>query len=300
MSLKSISRAFGMAASLALVSQTASAAMVWIDPIGTGGANQVSVGSLDFLPGNSLNQGALLGGGAQVFTNLFHARLGSFVDGVGDVIQVPGLNAPNGFEITVVSRFDVAVTNYFPGPFTTTTNTAVLTTGVNFVEFYYDPTPDANELAGTGFNDGTLILSAMASFGGGTFVEFNFLPNVPFDQFNNNDYLNTVSRSGVGGVAVDATVLWANPAFFPAAPAVISLNAQTTNSMPFQQINPSQSFWNGTAMIPAMIGPVNGVTGPDIQVQTDATVSFVVPEPASLSLLGLVSAVLGVRRRRNR
>ena len=289
----------GLAVGCVALTQGANASVL-IDVDGPGTNSGVQVESFDFLPGNSLNVGALVQGATQ-FTNLYQARLGAVLDSGGNVIILPGLNDlthANAFEITAVAQFDLQVTGYNPGVALTTTTTEIVTAPgtVNFVKFYYDAQPNANDLLGTGFDDGTLILEGYATFGGSSFVEFNTLPPVAFDQFGTNNYPAVTTKTGVGGLLLDAAVTSTNPTFFGTPLAVASINSSTTNVFPFQQIDPSQQFVGG--VVPS-IGTINGVNGNDIQIQTDATVSFrPIPEPASMMLLGLGAMGMLVRRRR--
>lgn len=288
------------AVTLAAMAQMTQAAIVMIDPDGPAGINPaVQVGSIDLLPGNALNKDALAGGGAAIFTNYYQARVAALLDSSGNVIPILGLNdpaSPNSFELTIVAQFNLAVTGQNAGPGTVTTTTALAVSPTNFVRLFYDGNVDASDLAGTGFANGTQILNASATAFAGTFIELLALPPAVFDNFGANNYPGVLSSTGIGGAAVDAAIASTDPTFFIAPPSAIGMNFSTTNAMPFSQTNPSAQFLG----IPANIGGINGVSGPDIQVQADAAVSFAVPEPGSLGLLGAASLALNFRRRHRR
>ena len=85
--------------------------------------------------------------------------------------------------------------NYFTA---TATFDVTLTGGGNFIvdsggEFtiYYDTTNDVDNLAGTGFDDGTAILSGEATFGGGT---FNFFSPTLAPQLRSTPSTRTTTR----------------------------------------------------------------------------------------------------------
>lgn len=286
----------GLGLGIFAASPIASAAIVTVDPDGGAAANAaVSVGSIDFLPGNALNKNALIS--PLLFGNMYQARVGSLLDANGGVIQIVGLNdatSASKFELTIVAQFDLQA-SYFYDQFNnlTTTTTLAPQQTTNYFQVYYDSKMNANDLTGVGFNDGTLIMSGYAKFFGGSFVEFAMFPPTNLDQFGSNDWAGTLSNTGVGGSSVNAAVTYINPAFFQSG--ILEMNFSTTNSEPYNQINPSQTFING---VPANIGAVNGKTGPDIIVQGDAVASFVVPEPGAFLVLGLSSLGLFIRRRK--
>jgi len=141
------------------------------DPDGnTGGLTAQSSNTFDQLPGNSLS----LGGETSVvgcapgpsgactttipFSSLFQARLGAITSPTGADITPTGLNS--AFEITFVARFPEVTTSLFGTP-GTVGNTAFFSCGTgcgtasatNFFEIYFDPSVDASDLAGVGFND---------------------------------------------------------------------------------------------------------------------------------------------------
>jgi hypothetical protein len=281
-----------IAAMLLVGASTSQAALIVFDPDGAGPDPAVQVGTFDLLPGNSLNQNALPG---PLTTIYFQSRLGSLTDGTGHAINVPGLNsAPlaggSNFEITAVAKFGTIQSNVG-----NTTNLGIDPSRPGTLDLYYDTAANSNDKAGTGFTDGTHILSANINFVGSSFTVFPTLGLGNLDNFGPNDYPGVQSVRGAGGAEVDAAVSTFNPAFFVTSLAGASLNTSTSTALPFNEVDPSVSF-QGTA---ANIGTINGVTGTDVIQQTDASIAFSpIPEPASagLLMLGLVGALC--RRRR--
>lgn len=302
-----------------------------IDPDGSsGGAGAIiDVASLEWSAGNLLRTpGSVASGSAtnlavgDVLQTYLHARLGNFRTGLGS------LHSTTGFEWTFVGAYQERVEAIVPGFGSVNTYTSTQTTGTNFFQIWYDPTPDSNDLLGKGFKndagDATLVMSGNILPWSGTVgdpgvTNFNKAPNtnVTLDQFGGfDDYAGQKTVSGFG--ATDNIVIKAdyyNNAFFPGLgpQAMLALHMQSQLSLPFNHVDPSSCFWNGSAYIggagggfvdgcPNTIGVRNGksTSGPNEVIQSYARTGFNVPEPSSVALLGLGLAGLGLNLRRRR
>jgi len=314
------------AASAGVLGASARADFINYDPDGTSAPNGSSlptqtISGFDLSVGNVLAQGsnaavaAAAGGAAPntpatTFQIYFQANLAGLIDTGGTSVAPTGNNRT--FETTVIASVTETVTSFTANTGGTspqqTLRFAVANTQSpqSFVRFYYDQNPNpgtqpptaaswptrANNLSGTGFTDGTLILSAtpvrLSSSDTG-----NFQPtgsNSLFDSFGPDNYGGkqsiTVSN---GGTVFNANEVFADPAFFKTVPT--SFNFNTLLRLPFTATDPSQRFSSslGSADIVPNIPGANGTSGTDIQFQTDANVNPInpVPEPASITLLGM-------------
>jgi len=295
----------------------ASALDVIFDPSGTAGpTGDLHIDVLDPTVGNSLalNASSLSIVGTQV-TALFQANLG--VATLGGVTQFA--NGDGGFFFTVVAGFHEVVLSTSGGAFPT------VVLGLegalpSFFDVYAVPATGDN-LAGTGFISGAPILSGVFINSGAPsdgITTFTFSGSgAPLDGFDepgpgNNDYPAITTLTGGGSFRTTVLVTGKNANYFPDLVLGQTLALVTSQlTLNYTQVDPSFCFSNnGTtscnqpgAQI-VSIGANNGLTGPNMMFQTDASAAFqavtAVPEPATLTLLGLGGLAAGLRRRRNR
>jgi hypothetical protein len=285
-----------------MLGSSARAAFIDFNPTGTGATPVMTIGGIDLAPGNALARGAVPLAVGKTFELDFQSSVSGFSDANGRTTAPPGL--ATSYQITAVGSFTEVVTSLGPNNTVTTFALAPNQASNSFFELYYNPAVVANDLAGTGFNQGTLILSGkptslLANVGTLLTTDSTGSPtiNQPMDQFLSNHYpgINTVSASGSAMNSVDVTFF--NPAFFKTAVSQLSFNSSLVT--PFGQVSPSAMFTNqaggGSPNVIANTGSINGLTGPDFQFQADPNFSFLIapiPEPASFVLASLGFAVV--------
>ena len=323
-----VSIAFGMG----LTMSAHSAVPVGIDPDAAAAPNgTIQVGNLDWAVGNALVVGATQSSpeGTQ-FTTYAQARLSNFNNILNQNIAVTGLNTV--FEWTYVTGFQEVITQSLNGgqalQFQVNPNNLGLDATQNFFQIYRSAA-NSNDLAGTGFNDGTLLLTGHilqgAQLGQSGFTAAGnvstttsgpvFTPLIQaLDQFGNNDYPAIDSITGTGSSQIQILVDAINdPLSFPGISVgmILTLDFNTSQILAYNQTDPSACFFNGAVTIGGAgnaalgcantIGATNGVSGPNIQFQTDSNNSFIVqqiPEPGVLALLGISLLGVGIARAR--
>lgn len=301
-----------------------SAGVIDFDWTGTGSGVISNVASLDWKPGSSYTIGGVggqLSDGDELDTYL-HGSLGSFLDQNGQAITNNfGLNTD--YEVTFVAGFREVVfgisdfVNPVTGEFIQSLNFASIADPINFFEIYIDYAVNSDPLAGTGFNDGTLIASGAVLPGGGGNITSTFVfsgdltdpistdPNDYdlMDQFGIDNWSDTKSNTGIGGSVFGTSADFVNEAFIlPMDNGVIwngidfDISFNSSQTVPFRETNPSRQFIdeNGNIIV-ADVGTINGITGTGpgqgVLLQIDGNSSFTtvareVPEPNILLLFG--------------
>lgn len=237
------------------------------DPDGPGPKPAVQVGAFDFLIGNSLAKGAI---GSDTWTLYYQASVASLTD--KDTRQVQGTGLNQDHEITVVVA--ISVKNISAPPFL---SYELNPGGVNFVRIYHDDKVNADPLAGTGYADGELILESHATdaLQGALWVRpVTFL----LDMFGvKNDWPATKTLQGLGSLSCSSVVSSFDQEFFKVGQGQIDrININSSQVAPFNQMQPSKLFWNGTDTFAPAIGAINAKDGPDALMQADANASFLI------------------------
>lgn len=262
------------------------------DPDGPGPLSVVSVGSFDWAVGNALV------GDAIPVDQLVPDADGNISVQVFGQTMLAGMHKPDGnpggldglnvdYEITVVNSLRVKL--QVSGQtvlFSQYDNPPV--EYENYFEIYYDDSPDADPLSGTGFDDGQRILYAPVTQLSGNFTVQSFTP-VNLDQFGTNNWVGTQTVSGDGGQNMNVLVLTTDGYFFDTdfftSGVDHGTNLPFNNSqvIAFNQTNPSRTFSGHISNV----GDVNGDDGPDLLLQIDPNSAFeFIPAPQACRVTG--------------
>jgi hypothetical protein len=311
---------WGVAALGLGLATSARADVITFDADGTGTmAAPLAITGLNFNPGNALAVGAINPSTGNLvttpFTVYYQTTLGSVQSATtGSAVVPTGLGT--NYQVTEVATFQEQVVPGSVSPNGSTAAFQLVNPSAARLNIYFSPTVTANNSTGTGFTDGSVILSANPlSFNGGNFTDETKAGTAGTTTFNQTNFPYTPSPGatadrGSGSTSVNLSVTPGyNPAFFqpPNGTPILSTSIIASNLQSFfDAVPPSQLFTNPitSATVVPNIGSNNGTSGPDFQFQVSGlTQSFqVVPEPASVTMaataLGIVPLVAwGLRRR---
>lgn len=183
--------------------------------------------------------------GTYSFDVLSHARVIGYKDAYTN--QDVGLSSTTS-EITLVTRFTETITGVgFIGGFGFAT---FASTGAGWVEMYYGPTKNGNDLTGFGFNDGTLILRATGAGSATGNFGLNNNSTGTLDGYGINNYIsgsnNQQSVSGGGtqsSVTAGTTSMLIDSNFFKTDLNDFTLKLSNFSlDLPFGSSDPSDCF----------------------------------------------------------
>jgi hypothetical protein len=262
----------------------------------TGSGTSYTIGGIDPAPGSALAVNALPLTVGESFQLYYQAGVPALIGTNGLDFTPTGLGST--YQLTVVGSFTEVVTSLTASGAVATFALAPTQSPNSFFEMYYNPAAVANNLAGTGFNVGTLVFAGTPasnlpsvsvyskSTSGGSPV------TATFDEFTHK-YPGITTDVGSGSSLLTVNVKYINPAFDSTPISLIGFNSSIVT--PFDEQSPSLLFDGAPGTAPpnvlAHIGTVNGESGPDFQFQADSNLTFTlspgVPEPASVILAGL-------------
>lgn len=260
------------------------------DPDGEGGVDAVDMDAFDIVQSSILNEDGITavaeGIGAKL-KSYNHGNISALTKGGAPVFSPP---SSSGYEceLTIVLGLDTEITSVDG----TRVNSAYDPAGsLNFFEMYYDSTCNADPLAGTGYNDGALIMSGRFTSLFSSFTVTETTNLLPLDGLTTDNWEPVVTVSGHGSSNnVRIRVESFDPAFFPdlnSGDVVIVALQNYSQSVPYTTTNPSELYveapGGGAASLAPAIGAntgndgnyaINGIQGPDFIAQTDVNVSL--------------------------
>ncbi len=264
--------------------------------------------------------------GENYFKTVAQGKLGSFNDATLGGIGV----LPSGFPAVVPfgREFTFQASFYeFGSSIGSATASFRLAPGLTDFSIYADSTSDSNTTTGAGYGNGTLIFQGTVGKVTGSYTTRTLLAgDADFGKTTLLDTFGTDQQNGVKTVIGDGSnkivvnVNYLDPAYFLGNISQLLLKLDyldaTNLATPFAQTNPSDQVVGVTPSY-SVVGGVatNGLACPtgsgvdengntvarcDFHFQSDASGSFVVPEPGSVALIGIALAALGFANRKRK
>jgi len=316
----------------AMASPARAGQTIQFDPNGAlgGGPGTVGVVTFDEDPGNALITNGVGAPNGRIVDVYYQATITSLKDATSTAVVNYGAAGNVTGTLTITAHFrETIVSTTMSGTASTVTLSGVgVAQPASEVNIYYNPANGgANNLLGTGFVGPTLIYTGTANQdANGTFTTPD-TGTQALDQFSANNYPGLLSVPGAGptggqqasgGTTLSVQTVSFNTDFFKTnlTGASLGLFFNTSNIQPFHQVDPESVTYNGipaagavgTAGVGGTIGPINGLSGPNQLLQSDAASSFEplvtgVPEPgtAYAALIGIgLSFLAGFRAKRQR
>jgi len=241
---------------------SASAAPLLFDFDGVGGTGAVSVTAFDWAPTSFL----AIGGNAAIaayladksdddivqgtytFDVLTHAKMTAYkADGAASFTGITRAD-----EITLVARFTEVITDVYFTSSGTKANADFKATGAGWLEMYYGLPKNSDDLTGSGFDDGRLIMraSGVDPTSVGDFSVVTTTQPTDLDQVGANNYTSvggnqqTVTGSGSQtNMTIGFSSMDLDTSFFKTDLASFSLSfANIGQALPYISVDPSDCF----------------------------------------------------------
>jgi hypothetical protein len=320
--MRSAARAAFAVLSLLLFTPLISADTVRFDPTGSGNpGTAVPVAGFQEVGGTAAQFGTIPFGVSSSAdgVTIFQGTVGSFVNSVGNPVTPSGMNS--SFSLLLDARFiEHTVVTGNTANFTFSPTSGLVFGPNNQVTLFFHPNTSQNPDTGAGFHaagDGNIALLTghivpNPGVGNPTGITGSFTVN-SLNPAGNLDQFEAVNHGpptlqGNGSQQIFIKIDTQNFNYF--LDPLTFVNFSTATTLPFNQgiaLDPTSgpelgaTFFDGTGA--ANVGATNGLSGPDIELQSAPNAQFFVtasppgvPEPSTLLLASVALAGWGVRR----